>query len=620
MSQGKRMLRALSRIGYPKANEFELEGDNFEWWFDCESIVPFLEWFCQNIHETNVLSTGDLKKFEDLCSSEACILENDQLDKTLSLLIHEEEQLSSESLRAEVSALEKELQTMQHRLQKIVSQGNKLSLHQTSLSHKLSKLSSVVQENQQRYKKTLESVQGDNVQMNSALLSLENSVAKMVAFFGGQEGGSSSSAPFLSQLDYDSYYVSEEGFTGVLTAYTRKQFFEGIAEMAGGEEISRYELLEISDPSTLLVRGENSDVNLNDCQELARLQYVYASSESKRIHNTAAGKGVTSAVRAEEDKLKSISWEMNPPGTEKLSANLREVQKALTQVKMEIGQLSEQVLPGLVLELGELQATSILKGDYDLKIARQDYFTSKQDQVIIHLLLQRSRHELLTMALEVEGRKNRDIHRLFSGLESTLSDSVMGLEARSAVMDDHASQPLHPTRGTIDSRDHFVEGLYRIMERLPANEEGGKAQEIFLAYSQLAEWSQKLAKELESFTVSLSSTGSRQEETCKQMEQIHQQCVKSVYGESATARGLPQLSPQRIADGLNQLEEQLSNLEQSIKDIIKDCEGKKKVLRSDSLKLMERELFIYFFTDPPRLKRAIAELSARCDAHIVSLK
>ena len=30
---------------------------------------------------------------------------------------------------------------------------------------------------------------------------------------------------------------------------------QGIAEMAGREEKSRYELLEISDPSTLLVRG-----------------------------------------------------------------------------------------------------------------------------------------------------------------------------------------------------------------------------------------------------------------------------------------------------------------------------------------------------------------------------
>ena len=63
------------------------------------------------------------------------------------------------------------------------------------------------------------------------------------------------------------------------------------------------------------------------------------------------------------------------------SAKLTEVQKALSQVKMEIGELTEKALPGLVQELGELQATSILKGDYELKIARQDYFTSKQEQV-----------------------------------------------------------------------------------------------------------------------------------------------------------------------------------------------------------------------------------------------
>ena len=72
-----------------------------------------------------------------------------------------------------------------------------------------------------------------------------------------------------------------------------------------------------------------------------------------------------------------------------ISAKLLEVQKALSLVKMEIGELSEQVLPGLVQELGELQATSILKGDYELKIARQDYFTSKQDQVLTQNTLEK---------------------------------------------------------------------------------------------------------------------------------------------------------------------------------------------------------------------------------------
>lgn len=613
MSQGKRIVRALSRIGYPKAEEFE--GDSLEWLFDCESLVPFLEWFCENIHETNVLSQEDLTRFDELRSSGASILENDQVEKTLSTLLHEEEQFSNETLRNEVSTLEKEMQLMQQRLQKIVSQRNKLSLHHAGLTHKLSKLSSVVQESKQKYKAILESRQADNAQMNSALEKLEQSVSEMTALYAGQEGSSS----FLSQLAYDNYYASEERFTEELTAYTRKQFFEGIAEMAGREEKSRYELLEISDPSTLLVRGENDEVKLNDCQELARLQSVYASSETKRIHNMAAAVGVTTALKAAEGKLKSLSWETNPPGTEKLSAKLLEVQKALSQVKMEIGELTEQVLPGLVQELGELQATSILKGDYELKIARQDYFTSKQDQVITQLLLQRSRHEFLSMALEVEGRKNRGTHRLFSTLESTLGDSANGLEARFAVMDEHAAHPPLPTRGTIDSRDHFMEGLYRILES-PAEGAGERTKEIFLAFSQLVEWSQKLATQLGSYTVSLASSGSRQEEAWKQLEHNLQRCVKTVYGESATTGGLPQLSPQRIADGLTQLDELLVTLEQSIKDIIKGCETKKKVLRSDSLKLMERELFIYFFTDPPRLKRAIAELAARVDAHIVSLK
>ncbi|KAJ7350150.1 spindle assembly [Desmophyllum pertusum] len=339
MNQGGRILRALSRIGYPKANEFE--GDTLEWLFDCKSVVPFLEWLCENIHESNVLSVEDLKRFNELHSSGAYILENDQVEKTLSMLLHEEEEFSSEVL----------------------------SLHHTGLTHKLSKLNTVVQEHKQKYKASLESSQADNTL--------------------------------------------------------------GIAEMAGREEKSRYDLLEISDPSTLLVRGENGDVNFNDCQELARLQSVYASSESKRIHNMATATGVTTALKTAEERLKSLSWETNPPGTDIMSAKLLEVQKALSQVKMEIGELTEKALPGLVQELGELQATSILKGDYELKIARQDYFTSKQDQVITQLLLQRSRHEFLSMTLEVEGRKNRDTHRLFSTLESTLGDAVKGMEARS---------------------------------------------------------------------------------------------------------------------------------------------------------------------------------------------
>ena len=83
-------------------------------------------------------------------------------------------------------------------------------------------------------------------------------------------------------------------------------------------------------------------------------------------------------------------------------------------------------------------------------------------------------------------------------------------------MDEHALHPPHPSRGTIDSRDHFMEGLYRILESSPEVEEDSK-KEIFLAYSQLVQWSQRLAGQMESLTTSLASSGSRQEEAWKQL-------------------------------------------------------------------------------------------------------
>lgn len=50
---------------------------------------------------------------------------------------------------------------------------------------------------------------------------------------------------------------------------------QGISEMAGKNEKTRYDFLEISKPETLLVHGQAEQVILEDCKELARLQALY---------------------------------------------------------------------------------------------------------------------------------------------------------------------------------------------------------------------------------------------------------------------------------------------------------------------------------------------------------
>lgn len=57
------------------------------------------------------------------------------------------------------------------------------------------------------------------------------------------------------------------------------------------------------------------------------------------------------------------------------------MQHDLLQIRDRIAELTSQYLSPLLEELGKLQANKILRGDYDLKITRQDYFVSKQDQV-----------------------------------------------------------------------------------------------------------------------------------------------------------------------------------------------------------------------------------------------
>jgi len=52
----------------------------------------------------------------------------------------------------------------------------------------------------------------------------------------------------------------------------------------------------------------------------------------------------------------------------------------------DLASLTDSQIPAQVRDVASLQAVHVLRGDYDLKIARQDYFTSNQNQVNAVLL------------------------------------------------------------------------------------------------------------------------------------------------------------------------------------------------------------------------------------------
>ena len=61
MMSGVEFVDALKRIGYPGADR--LTGHSFDWLFDCEALVPFLTWFCEDIQSSNVLEEKELEEY-----------------------------------------------------------------------------------------------------------------------------------------------------------------------------------------------------------------------------------------------------------------------------------------------------------------------------------------------------------------------------------------------------------------------------------------------------------------------------------------------------------------------------------------------------------------------------
>jgi sugar phosphate isomerase/epimerase len=54
---GKRFVDTLRRINY----DGNLSAESFDWMFENEHTLPFLEWFCDSLHGQNVVTDEELQ-------------------------------------------------------------------------------------------------------------------------------------------------------------------------------------------------------------------------------------------------------------------------------------------------------------------------------------------------------------------------------------------------------------------------------------------------------------------------------------------------------------------------------------------------------------------------------
>ncbi|XP_059962909.1 HAUS augmin-like complex subunit 3 [Mesoplodon densirostris] len=601
MSCGKEFVETLKKIDYPKADI--LNGEDFDWLFETVENESFLKWFCGNVSEQNVLSEEELEAFSILQKSGKPILEGAALDEVLKTC--KTSDLKTPTLNdRELEKLEDEVQTLQKLKNLKIQRRNKCQLMASVTNHKSLRLNAKGAANK-KLKQSQRILNAANTKISNELHALTDGVAKLLVFFRHSNLGQGTNPPvFLSQFSLEKYLSQEEQSTAALTLYTKKQFFKGVHEVVESSNEENFQLLDIQASSIC----DNQEVLEERRLEMARLQLAYICAQHQLIHLKARNLSLKSSIKWAEENLHSLTSKAF--GKDILDAKISSLNSEILKLEEQITHIKDKILPAVVRENAQLLNMPVVKGDFDLQIAKQDYYTAKQELVLNQLIKQKASFELVQLSYEIELRRHWDIYRQLENLVQELSQSNLMLHHQLEMLTDPSvSQQINP-RNTIDTKDYSTHRLYQLLEG------ENKKKELFITHGNLEEVAEKLKQDVSLVQEQLAV--STQEHSCflsKLNNDVDMLCDALYQGGNQLL-----LSDQELMEQFHQVESQLNKLNHLLTDILDDVKTKRKILASNKLHQMERELYVYFLKDEDYLKDIVENLENQSKIKAVGLE
>ncbi|KAH9489462.1 hypothetical protein Btru_046280 [Bulinus truncatus] len=557
----------LKRIGYP--NSDSLDPNSLEWALENEATLPFLKWFCDNINEENVLSTEEMEEYKTIENS-GTVLKGADLEEALHLLVTNNEKSSSEQVEDDEEVLKESLLKAKAQKDILKSRCNKLSLHQMGLCNKVSKMEEV----EEHFLKSCHQLKvkcgSQNSKMDEALENLSASLSS-----------------------------AEVRYSHELTSFTKKLFFEGVADLTGEKDSAQYGLLDTSFPEQAIIAAEEKESFSENCQEFSRLQRIFPKSECDRINAFINAKKAVSAVNEARSILHYIKSGQFPSLPSDISRLHHSTEQSIEAAKAEaLPYLSS--LPVLLRELGGLQGTEILTGDYNLKLKRQDYFIKNQDKVIKHLLVQRGRNEFLTMLYEIETRCHSETCSLLASAREMLEKHLQDWQQRMKDLEDPDLNSSKYKRSVVDSRDTSSVRLYHLLA-----DPGDGEKILYLPKKKIIDAAEEFQDNYNCVRAMDRTADDKYLSKVGQLEDSIKNCESTLYAGSSTSSGIPNLSPVEVQSTMAALISKFSTLETEISKVIDDVTAKKTVLKNNVLQRKERELFTFFHNNPKGLQDLI---------------
>ncbi|CAH6982713.1 HAUS augmin-like complex subunit 3 isoform X1 [Phodopus roborovskii] len=601
MSCGKEFVETLKKIGYPKADL--LNGEDFDWLFVAVDNESFLKWFCGNVNEQNVLSEKELEDFSVLQRSGKPILEGTALDEVLRTC--KTFDLKTSTLdEKEIQKLEDEVQTLQKLNNLKIQRRNKYQLMASETSYKSLTLNAK-QEEATKMKQSQGFLNAVITKLNNELQILTEGVNNLMTFFRHANlGQGTNPMVFLSQFSLEKYISQEEQTTGALTSYTKKQFFQGIHEVVESSKEENFQLLDTQTPSIC----DNEEILGARRLEMARLQIAYICAQQQIIFLKASNLSMKSSIKWAEENLHSLTSEA--VGKENLDAKISSLNSEILKLEQQITHMKDKILPAVVKENAQLLNMPIVKGDFDLQIAKQDHYTATQEFVLNQLIKQKASFDLVQLSYEIELRRHWDTYRQLENLIQQLGQRNVMLCQQLETLTDPSIPEQSNYRTPINTKDYSTRRLYQLLEG------DNKKKELFITREHLEEVAEKLKQDVSLIQNQLAvSTQEQFLFLSKWNNDVDMLCDALYHGGNQLL-----LSDQELMEHFHQIESKLNKLNHLLTDTLADVKTKRKILTTNKLHQVERELYVYFFKDEDYLKDVVENLENQSKIEALGLK
>ncbi|XP_062305387.1 HAUS augmin-like complex subunit 3 isoform X2 [Osmerus eperlanus] len=664
MLDGDQFVKALGRLGYPGASS--LKASEFDWLFDCApENLHFLRFVCRTLNQSNVLTPEEVRAFRTLCDSGKAILDESALDEVLktcgpreggdggvgggplsSSSFGVEGDVGVEDLEVELQCLLEEQKLKQHRFKK-------LQVMTSARADSALRLEARQGTASDRLKDTTGALAAENAGTNAALQALTDEVRRLAFCVrlnpepkpqeGGEaEPGAHRSPPgppvLVSQLPLEPYLHQVELNTKALASLTQKQFFHGISDLVETSCSERFQLLDLSYCEDRDVEEEEEGEGKEKMKikggvvaervverrrkEMARLQWAHIVAQHQLLMARAQEKGARAGLDWLMEKQRSLSKSLS-------SSFFTPAQEAVCRSELqtagaELEALLQGPVPAALREGARLLNVPVVRGDLALQLARQDYYTSRQEQVRDHLLRQKASFELLLLAHELELRMGRQMQLCLGDVASRLGKRGQETSLRIQAL----AQPdlaINPKLGpVICSKDAAFSRLFQILEL--GQESGQSRHEPFRTYEVLERSARSLQAELRSAREAASGEARQQGYTAARLRGDCEALHGATFSELQQLVLAPQVCPtattnqelcpnaQELTVRLTDVEAQLTSLYRLMQEVMGDVRKKCSQLEHSALLRQERELYVHFHLDARRLQKAVEDLEGKMAA------